>query len=80
MKYFTEVLVEQVSGDSKDLERCIEDFHTLRAGQGLLSCSNGDQRMIDQLTCLCEDFIRDHQDNFDWCKMEIWNHDYPDDD
>ena len=80
MKYYTEVLVVQVSGESDDLEQCIEEFHELRAGQGLLACSNGDQRMLDQLTWLCEDFIESHQADFDWCKMEIWNYDHSADD
>tara|TARA_R110000796_G_C14512668_1_gene430031 strand:- start:651 stop:887 length:237 start_codon:yes stop_codon:yes gene_type:complete len=68
---YTEVRVEQVSGDSKDLDQCIEEFDYLRGGQGLLSCRSDDTRMIDQLTWLCEDFIKDRQPHFDWSEMKI---------
>ena len=71
MRDFTEVRVVQISGNSKDLDQCIENFDTLRGGQGLLSCDNEDQRMIDQLTTQCRDFIESHQPDFEWCEMEI---------
>jgi len=74
------LLVVQVSGNSKDLNQYIEEFHTLKAGQGLLSYDNGDQRAFDQLTGLCEDVIRDHQLNFDWVQVEVWNYDHSADD
>lgn len=68
---FTEVRVKQVSGDSKDLDQCIREFDELRGGQSLLSCRSDDTQMLDQLTWLCEDFISDHQQHFDWSEMKI---------
>lgn len=63
--------IQQVSGNSTDLTRCIEEFDEWRGGAGLMSCGASDQQMIDQIIAQCEDFIESHKPHFDWCEMTV---------
>lgn len=63
--------IQQVSGNSTDLNRCIEEFDEWRGGAGFLSCDASDEKMIDQIVAQCEDFIEQHKPHFDWCEMSV---------
>ena len=63
--------VIQVSGNSDDLNRCIEQFNEWRSGAGLMSCGAFDQKMIDQIVERCEDFIKEHEPHFYGCEMSV---------
>jgi hypothetical protein len=70
MKFVT-IEVQQVSGNSNNLDRCIEEFNDRRCGNGFMSCASDDFQMIEQIVSQCTDFINEHQPYFDWCKMEV---------
>ena len=41
------------------------------AGNGSMSCEAADQQMIAQIVMQCEDFIKEHQAQFDGCDMRV---------
>ena len=70
MKFVT-IEVQQTAGNSDDLSRCIEEFDDKRCGNGSMSCEAADQQMIAQIVMQCEDFIKEHQAQFDGCDMRV---------
>ena len=65
------ITLSQGSYKSDNAQAAIEEWENRRAGQGRLSCDDGDHEMVSTLTAEAESFKDELKELFDYCDFSV---------